>query len=338
MENESLPHPPVELLDLATGYQRSKTLFALVEFGLPTLLAGQTLSLDQIARSLGIHQIAADRFLNACVALRLLDRAGTNFSNTVLSETFLVKGKTAYLGDQLRKYDQASYPNWTDLPNKLRNWLPGATDNAPPAPADQGQASMSAQHNLSLLVGHALGQAYDFSIHQRLLDLGGGTGAMSLGICRTNPKLSVVIFDLPTIAEVAREFVRESEFADRIEVQTGNFKEDELPTGFDVVLLANLLSTASEETNRELLRRLYRRLPYGGAVILSGWILDDTRTSPLIPVLFCLEDINWQAPDVERSASTYRTWMEEAGFVEVEREIYCPPTSMIVGRKRAKGD
>jgi hypothetical protein len=55
MENESVPHPPVELLDLATGYQRSKSLFALVEFGLPTLLAHRALSLDQIARSLGIH-------------------------------------------------------------------------------------------------------------------------------------------------------------------------------------------------------------------------------------------------------------------------------------------
>ena len=40
---------------------------------------------------------------------------------------------------------------------------------------------------------------------------------MSLGICQTNPKLSVLIYDLPTIAEVAREFVRESEFADRID-------------------------------------------------------------------------------------------------------------------------
>ena len=157
---------------------------------------------------------------------------------------------------------------------------------------------------------------------------------MSLGICQTNPKLRVLIFDLRTVAEVAREFVRESEFADRIEVQTGNFKEDELPAGFDVALLANLASTSSEQTNRELLRTLYQRLPDGGAVILSGWILDDTRTSPLIPVLFCLEDINWQTPDVERSASTYRTWMEEAGFVQVERQVYYPPTSMIVGRKR----
>jgi hypothetical protein len=89
--------------------------------------------------------------------------------------------------------------------------------------------------------------------------------AISLGICQTNPKLSVLIYDLPTIAEVAREFVRESEFADRIDVQTGNFKEDELPTGFDVVLLANLLSTASEETNPPPWLRVQR---YGAARIL----------------------------------------------------------------------
>lgn len=56
--------------------------------------------------------------------------------------------------------------------------------------------------------------------------------------------------------------------------------------------------------------------------------------SPLIPVLFCLEDINRGAPDVERSASTYQRWLGEAGFVEIKHEVYCPPTSMIVGRKR----
>ena len=39
MKTRSLPLPPIELLDLATGYQRSRTLFALVEFALPSLLA-----------------------------------------------------------------------------------------------------------------------------------------------------------------------------------------------------------------------------------------------------------------------------------------------------------
>lgn len=334
MDEGSLPYSPVELFDLATGYQRAKALFALVEFGVPTLLARRSLPLAEVARRLQIHPVAADRFLNACVALGLLERGGGEFRNTALTEQFLVKGKRTYLGDQLIKYDRTSYPLWADLTRKLREWQPGATDDEMSQPADQGESSLGAQHNLSLLVGHALGETYDFSRHRKLLDLGGGTGAMSLGVCELHPQLSAIVFDLPEVAKVAREFIHESGLAERIEVRLGDFKEDELPAGFDVALLANLLSVASEETNRELLRRLYELLPDDGAVILSGWILDDNRTSPLIPVLFCLEDICWQAPDVERSASTYERWLTEAGFVEIKREMYCPPTSMIIGRKR----
>lgn len=334
MEKRSLPWPPVELFDLATAYQRSKTLFALSEFALPTLLSRRALPLEEIARAIRIHPVAADRLLNACVALGLLERIDGEFRNTELSEQFLVKGKLTYLGDLFTKYDRTSYPLWADLVDKLREWQPGETDDEIPQEADQEEVSLAAQHNLSLLVGHALGESYEFSRHRRMLDLGGGTGAMTIGICELHPQLSAIIFDLPETAESAREFTHRSGLGDRIKVQSGDFKEDELPTGFDVALLANLLSLASEETNRELLRKLYDLLPDGGAVILSGWILDNSRTSPLIPVLFCLEDICWQAPDVERSASTYERWLAEAGFVEIEREMYCPPTSMIVGRKR----
>ncbi|HYO92642.1 MAG TPA: methyltransferase, partial [Pyrinomonadaceae bacterium] len=129
-------------------------------------------------------------------------------------------------------------------------------------------------------------------------------------------------------------YVNESDLSERIEIMEGNFKTDGLPEGFDVALLANLLSVASEETNRRLFRRIYERLPVGGAILISGYVLDDGRTSPLIPVLFCLQDINWQAPDVERDVSTYRSWLEEAGFLEIEHQPYCPPTSLLVGRKR----
>lgn len=333
MEGNKLPRPPLELFELATGYQRAKILFALVEFGLPTFLARRAVPLAVIARELGVHPIAADRFLNAGVALGLLERVDGEYRNTALAERFLVKGKPAYLGDQFIKYDRASYPLWGNLPGKLRTWRPGATDDQTPHPDDQGQESLRAQHNLALLVGHALGEAYDFSRHRVLLDLGGGTGAMSIGVCGVHENLRAVVFDLPVIAGVAAEYAREAGLAERIQIHPGNFKEGQLPDVFDVALLANLLSVASEETNRALLARIYERLPAGGACLLSGWILDDTRTGPLIPVLFCLEDINWEAPDVERSVSTYKGWLEEAGFVEIEHLPYCPPTSMIIARK-----
>ena len=192
---------------------------------------------------------------------------------------------------------------------------------------------MHARHNYSLMVGHALAKGYDFSQHHTLLDLGGGTGAYSLALCRKYERLRAVVFDLPPVARLASQFVAASGLRGRVEVCAGDFKEDELPTGFDVALLADLLSVASEETNRALLREIYERLPGGGAVIVSGWLLDDSRTSPLVPVLFCLEEINWRAPDVERTASTYAGWLVAAGFVRVEHKNYCPPTSMIVGRK-----
>lgn len=327
---------PHELLKLATGYQRSKTLFALVELNIPTLLARRSLPLIEIANQTKLHRVAADRLLNAGVALGLLELVDGEYRNTALTERYLVKDKQTFLGDLLTKYDQTSYPLWNDLTNKLREWQPGATDDQTPQDEDQGSESMKAQHNLALLVGQALGQAYDFSRHHTLLDLGGGTGAMSLGICASHPELHAIIYDLGPVAQAARDYVNASGMADRIEIREGNFKEDKLPEGFDVVLLANLLSVASEQTNRELLSRLYQQLPIGGACLLSGWILDDTRTSPLIPVLFCLEDINWQAPDVERSAATYIKWLEACGFTNIERQIYYPPTSLIVGKKNER--
>src|SRR5689334_2949976 len=105
MMNDPLPPSTLELLNLATAYQRAKTLFALVELGLPTLLAPHPLPFAEAARALGLHPVAADRFFNACVALGLLERADEEVRNTPLSAQFLVKGDPAYLGDFILKYD-----------------------------------------------------------------------------------------------------------------------------------------------------------------------------------------------------------------------------------------
>ncbi|MEJ7615955.1 MAG: methyltransferase [Pyrinomonadaceae bacterium] len=338
MQKPSLPRPPLELLDLATGYQRSKALFTFVELRVATLLAyaPQALSHEELARILEVHPLAVDRLLNVCVALGLLERdqKGEGYRNSALAEEFLVEGRPTYLGAQLLNYDRTSYPLWADLTTKLREWRPAKTDDETPPADDQGAESMSAQHNLALLVGSALGASYDFSQHRRMLDLGGGTAAMSIGVCAQHAHLRSTVFDLPLITREASKFIAAAGLADQIKVEGGNFKEDDLPNEFDVALLANLLSVASERTNRQLFERIHRLLPAGGAIILSGWILNDDRTGPLIPLLFCLEDIGWQAADVERTRSRYQSWLADAGFVSLEHRAYCAPTSMIIGRKK----
>lgn len=332
--NEQLKiESPNELLELAIGYQKSQVLFSFVEMEIPKILNEKNLSAKQLAEKLSIETIAMERFLNACVVAGLLEQENGSYKNTSLVEYFLVKGSEFYLGGQIKRYQNRSYPMWENLTEKLKTWKYGEINSETPDEEDQGADSMTEQHNLALLHGYALAKAFDFSKHKRVLDLGGGTGAMSIGLCESSENLRVAVFDLPENVEKATEFISKSNLQNRIETVGGDITKDELPEDFDIALLANLVSVFDVKTNKRLLADIYKKLPENGVCIVSGWILDENRLSPEVSVLFCLEDICWQSPDVERNFDVYRSWLEEAGFKKIEYKTYLEPTRMICAYK-----
>ncbi|MDQ3323104.1 MAG: acetylserotonin O-methyltransferase [Acidobacteriota bacterium] len=324
---------PNELLELAIGFQRSQVLFSFVELEIPKILHEKNLTAKELSEKLLIDPIAMERFLNASVILGLLETDNKNYKNTALAEYFLVKGNEFYLGGQIRRYQNHSYPLWIALTEKLKSWKHGESENETPDEEDQGADSMAEQHNLALLHGYALAKAFDFSNYKRVLDLGGGTGAMSIGLCETFPNLRATVFDLPENVEKAEEFITASNLKNQIKTIGGDVTKDELPEDFDVALLANLVSVFDAETNKKLLADIYKKLPENGACIISGWILDENRLSPEISVLFCLEDICWKSPDVEKNFGVYKSWLEEAGFKRVEYKTYLEPTRLICAYK-----
>ncbi len=324
---------PNELLELAIGFQRSQVLFSFVELEIPKILHEKNLTAKELSRKLIIDEIAMERFLNASVILGLLEKEKETYKNAAFAEYFLVKGEEFYLGGQISRYQNRSYPLWAKLTEKLKAWKHGESANETPDEEDQGVDSMSEQHNLALLHGYALAKAFDFSKYNRVLDLGGGTGAMSIGLCERYENLCATVFDLPENVEKADEFISKSNLQSRIETVGGDITKDELPDNFDVALLANLVSVFDAETNKKLLSDVYKKLPNDGVCIISGWILDENRLSPEVSVLFCLEDVCWQSPDVERNFSVYKSWLEMAGFRKIEYKKYLEPTRLIYAFK-----
>lgn len=324
---------PNELLELAIGYQKSQVLFSFVELEVPKILSKKSQTAKKLAEKFAIDSLAMKRFLDACVVVGLLERENDFYKNTRLTEYFLVKGNEFYLGGQIARYKNRSYPLWKNLTDKLKNWKYGETNSETPEDEDQGADSMAEQHNLALLHGYALGKAFDFSNYKRVLDLGGGTGAMAIGLCESFENLAATVFDLPENVKKAEEFVLKNNLQNRIETVGGDIEKDDLPEDFDVALLANLVSVFDVETNKRLLAKIYKKLPPNGVCVISGWILDKDRLNPEVAVLFCLEDINWQSSDVERSFAVYRSWLAEAGFTGIEYKPYLSPTSIIFGFK-----
>lgn len=324
---------PFELLNLAVGYQKSQTLFSFVELKIPKLLREEKFKAENIAEKLKIHPLAMERFLNACVAAGLLEKENEFYSNTEFAKKFLIEENEFYLGGQMRRYRERSYPRWENLTEHLQNWDYGETAKENPEAEDQGADAMAEQHDLALLHGRKLAETFDFSNYKNLLDIGGGTGAMSIALCEKFLNLKATVFDLPENIEKAKEFVSDSDLSERIKCVSGDLTKDELPDGFDVALLANLLAAFDAETNKKLFKRIYDKLPDEGACLVSGWILDENKLTPEISVLFCLEDICWNAPDVERNFAVYKNWLEKAGFKKIEEKTYFEPTKLISAKK-----
>lgn len=105
----------------------------------------------------------------------------------------------------------------------------------------------TAMEALSGGVAQALTAASDFGDHQRLLDLGGGTGAHVATAVQAHPHLHGTLFDLPETAALARQRLADTPAADRIDVVAGDFVTDALPEGHDAVLLSDIVSNFPPE-------------------------------------------------------------------------------------------
>lgn len=323
-----------ELLSLMAAYQKSRILFTFVELTIADLLEKENLSARQIGEIVKMHPLAAERFLNACVSVGLLKKEENLYANAAVTKSFLISGKEFYLGGQIERHRKRSAVVWDDLTEKLKIWSYGDDEKAVPETDDQGAEAMKEQHNLALVHGYALAKAFDFSKYKRLLDLGGGSAATSIALCRNHPHLKTVVFDLPENVKIAGEFIEDANLKNRITTVGSDFKKDKLPDDFDAVLHANFMAVADAEDNVKLLKQLHARLPENGVCLLSGWIMDDSHLATQLSVLFCLEDICWNAPDVERSEKIYTEWLTEAGFTEIKCETYLEPAKILYGVKK----
>jgi precorrin-6B methylase 2 len=136
-------------------------------------------------------------------------------------------------------------------------------------------------HSLSTFTARALGQAIDLSGASRLLDVGGGSAAFDIELCRLYPDLTATVYELPKIADIAAEKVDEAGLLKRIETVAGDFFADSsLPGGHDTILLSMILHGWQEGRCRAILQKCWAALPSGGQVIIAELLVNDARTGP----------------------------------------------------------
>ncbi len=74
-----------------------------------------------------------------------------------------------------------------------------------------------------------------------MMDLGGGSGAYSIVSAQAHEHLQAVVFDLPPVVEITKEFIKKNQVQEQVTTQGGDFTQDGFPDNCDVALMASNL-------------------------------------------------------------------------------------------------
>jgi hypothetical protein len=333
--------PPDEaqaLHALSLGFMASRTLHVALELRLFTHLAAGEQTLGQVAQALGLAERAAGRLLYACAALGLVQVTGDTFRNTPLTQKYLVEDQPTFIGSYLQMFDAMGYHRWEQMGAALRHNGPVDDISHPyrflADDTEEATVFSAAQHAGSRSLGHALARRVDFTPFRCLLDLGGGSGAYTVEILRRYPHLRAILFDFPPVSRLAEAIMRQEELIGRVHIVSGDYEHDALPPGPDVVLWSGNLHASSPESCRRVLTRLHVLLPPGGMVLIHDYMLDETRSGPLIPALLALHLTLVSEHGQVYSAPELHDLLAQAGFEEVRIEPFLTGHSNLVRARR----
>jgi hypothetical protein len=323
---------------LGLGFMAARTLHVALELRLFTHLAAGAQSLVHVAQTLGLAERAAGRLLYACAALGLVQATGGVFRNTPLTQKYLVEGQPTYIGSYLHMFDALGYHRWEQMGAALRHNGPVDDISHPyrylADDAEDAATFSAAQYAGSRSLGHALAHRVDFRPFACLLDLGGGSGAYTVEILRCYPHLRAILFDFPEVGRLAEAVMRQEGLTDCVQIVGGDYEHDMLPPGPDVVLWSGNLHASSSESCRRVLTRLHALLPPGGMVLIHDYMLDDTRSGPLIPALLALHLTLVSEDGQVYSNAELHALLTQAGFKEVRIEPFLTGHSSLVIAQR----
>jgi SAM-dependent methyltransferase len=330
---------PDAIMQLGFGFWGSKTLLSAVELGLFTHLADGPLNAEMLRARMQLNQRSLRDFLDALVALGMLERKGDDYSNTPAGNVFLDRRKPTYLGGMLEMANARLYPFWGSLTEALRT-------GKPQNEAKQGrdlfdelytdprrlEGFLKAMTGLSLGAAAALSEKFPWRDYKTFVDIGTAQGGLPVQIAHAHPHLTGFGFDLPMVRPHFDSYVAEHGLAGRLSFCGGDFFADALPAA-DVVVMGHILHDWGLDRKRTLIAKAYRALPPGGALIVYDPIIDNERRRNAFGLLMSLNMLIETREGFDFTAADCMGWMRDAGFAKTRLEHLVGPDSMIVGTK-----
>jgi demethylspheroidene O-methyltransferase len=277
----------IQLFDLVAGFTYSQVLFTCVQLNLFEHVGQTGQSLSALAKNIGWNEDKALRLIKAAAALDLFELREETVTlgihgAALLGQPWIMR----FIAHHHLLYDDLTDPvgllSGQKQPNHLKTFWDYTTDlktkSAYTALMAASQAAVAAE----------ILNAYDFSKHQTVLDVGGGDGSFLQALVAKHPNLNRHLFDLEGVIEIARSNPANAGTT----LHTGHFAKDSLPLGADVVTLIRVAHDHDDDVVQQALHNIFTCLSQSTAkrraLILAEQMSGHKPTAPVTDAYFNL--------------------------------------------------
>lgn len=255
-----------------------------MELGLFWLLEKNPLDNEGVARALGIPEQRCSYWLQLLSDAGLLEQVSGRYAPSSLARAAILEAFShdswALLAEEARRRSSGL----RDLPLHIRE--PGSVWNVLGLAPPMYDAEMARQPELARRFTRMLYELHrpmaeelsgflDLSSVNRLMDLGGGSGVVSMALLRRYPRLTAVVVDIANVCAAGREIAAENGLADRISYHPADFLREPLPSGFDTVLECDV-----DVYGPALFSKVRDALKPGGRFVIVDQLAPDEGAAP----------------------------------------------------------
>ncbi len=302
------------------------------------LLAASARTLPEICEALNIKQRPVEAILTTASALGFLSLRAGRYFLTPVTEEYLLEKSPNYFGFfwdlMIDNYQVCSI---TNLEKAIRTDSPQAYGGGDIFKSHEEQTELlrrftAGMHSISINSALVWPTITDFSQHRVMLDIGGGSGAHSIGAALRLPNLQqALIMDFPQVCEVAEGYITQFGVQDRVKTHAGNIWQDRWPAS-DLHLFSNMYHDWPLDKCHFLTAKSFNSLSAGGRIVIHEMLYNDEKTGPFAAAAFSMMMMGW-TEGKQFTGEELSALLAEIGFKKIQIHKAFGYYSIVTGLK-----
>lgn len=310
--------PSHKLLEMITGNWVSQSIYAAAKLGIADLLKDAPQNIEKLAQATGADVQSLYRLMRALTSVGVFTEVeDKRFWLTPIGECLQTENPNSLRFIAIL-FGEVQYQAWADIVYSVKtgkcayehqngkSFFYYLEQNAKAA-----QTFDKAMTNFLQQVLISVANAYDFSGFSKVVDVGGGHGALISNILSANAKVRGVLFDAPHVIEGAKEHIQAAGLSERCELVAGDFFKS-VPSGGDAYILSTIIHDWNDDSSIAILKNCHDAMVEDGKLLLVETVIPPGN-EPSFGKLLDLHMLIMHGGH-DRTEAEYRTLLAQAGF------------------------